>query len=66
MYVGDPSCAKMKGCQFGDNYHNSVFTGPITLKLRMHVGFRHACVTVGVLLHVRRCKATIVPDLENG
>ena len=38
----------------------------------MHAGTHPAagnvslCVTVGVPLHVRACKATIVPDLENG
>ena len=29
---------KTKGCQLDNNYDNSVITGPITLKLRMHVG----------------------------
>ena len=29
---------KTKGCQFCNNYENSVITGPIALKLRMHVG----------------------------
>ena len=29
---------KIKGCQFDNNYDDSVITGPIMLKLRMHVG----------------------------
>ena len=29
---------KTKGCQLGKSYDNSIITGPITLKLRMHVG----------------------------
>ena len=34
----------------------------------MHVGTHPAmylCVTVGVRLYVRTCKATVVPDLKN-
>ena len=61
---------KTKGCQLCNNCNILVTTGPITLKLRMHVGTHPAmyvsCVTVGVRLHVRTCKATVVPDLENG
>ena len=30
--------AKMKGCYFSNYYDNSVFTGPIALKFRMHEG----------------------------
>ena len=41
MYLGDPYNAratrKTKGYQFGNIYDNSVISGPITLKLRMHV-----------------------------
>ena len=35
----------------------------------MHVGTHPAiyiCATVGMRLHVRTCKAMVVPDLENG
>ena len=31
---------KMKGCQLSNNYDNSVNTGPIALKLRMHEGIQ--------------------------
>ena len=60
---------KAKGCQLCNNCNILVTTWPITLKLRTHVGTPgnvYLCVTVGVRLHVRTSKATIVPDLENG
>ena len=58
----------MKGCQLGNNCNILLTTWPITLKLRIHVGTHpaiHLCVTVGVRLQVRTCKATVVQDLEN-
>ena len=60
---------KTKGCHLDNNYDDSVITGPITLKLHMHVGTHldiFPCVTAGARLHVRTCKAMIVLDLENG
>ena len=47
--------AKTKGCQFCNNYDNSVLTGLIALEVRMHAGSGHR-VTVGLLLHARTCK----------
>ena len=36
MRVTPNARAKMKGCLFSNNHDNSVITGPIALKLRMH------------------------------
>ena len=37
MHVPVVTC-KTNGCQLDNNYDNSVITGPIALKFRMHVG----------------------------
>ena len=63
-------CAKMKGCQFDNNYDNSVITGPIALKPCMHVG-----TYLAMYIHVSQlgCYCTcavarqqLFYDLENG
>ena len=38
LYYNAHATCKTKGCQLDNNYDNSVITGPITLKLCMHVG----------------------------
>ena len=68
MHVMTPNARatwNTKWCQLCNNSNILVTTWPITLKLRMHVwhppGNASLCVTVGVRLHVRTCKASNVP-----
>ena len=58
LLVGDARARCKKGCQYRNNYNNSAITGPIALKLCMHVGthrtmylYVHMCPS-WVLLHV--------------
>ena len=63
--------AKKKWCQFGNNYIRYLGNYWAEYAETSHA-CRHPsgdvvpCVTAGVLLHVRTCKATVVLDLENG
>ena len=71
MHVSTVTC-KTKRFQFCNNYDNSIITSYLTYcaqtsdACRHPIGNAYPCVTVGMLLHVRTCKATVVLDLENG
>ena len=77
MHVDDPKCTysatcQTEGCQLCNNFNILVTTWPITLRLRMYVGTHDPpsnvslYVTVGVRLHVRTCKATMLQISRTG